>query len=146
MLQEGQSVEVQVTLQPMGSKCYTGIAVASPPVEVMAELVATPPAPLPPTSLSQSTQSPVQTIMAGKPNCFKNLFPVPTPAVFRVTAKKGTGMVLGQLYEKLETSSNPRSPWPMGERGHSRSVVRRSVVSVGAARAPAHSGRAPLAR
>lgn len=97
MLQEGQAIQVSFTAQP--GKCYTGIGVASPPVEILLEL-ATNMAPLPPTVVSQSPQAPVQTVMAGGQQCFKNPSPVPIPGMFRVTAKKGTGMVLAQLYER----------------------------------------------
>ena len=97
MLSEGQAIEVSFTAQP--GKCYTGVGVASPPVEILLEMATNMP-PLPPTVVSQSPQAPVQTVMAGGQQCFKNPSPMPIPGMFRVTAKKGTGMVLAQLYER----------------------------------------------
>jgi hypothetical protein len=97
MLNEGQSSEQQVTLQ--AGKCYTGIGAGAPTIsELVVELV-TPP-PMPPQVMSASTPGPMQVVMAAQPNCFRNPFPMGGPAVFRVTARKGSGPAIAQLYAK----------------------------------------------
>ena len=101
MLQEGQSAQVTVMLAAGGQRCYTGVGVGSPSVaQLDISLVAAPPPPLPPTTLSQSSGSGSMPVMAGKPNCYKNLLPVPIQANFKLTATKGTGPALAQLYAK----------------------------------------------
>jgi hypothetical protein len=101
MLQEGQSVQTTVTLAPGGQRCYTGVGVGSPSLtQLDLALVAAPPPPLPPTALSQSSGTGAMPVMAGKPNCFKNLLPLPIQATFKLTATKGSGPALAQLYGK----------------------------------------------
>jgi hypothetical protein len=95
-LQEGQFIKTNVTLQP--GKCYTGIAMASGPAEVVVELLA--PAPLPPQVGSTSNQGNIA-IFGAKANCVKNPLPMAAPAIFRVTSKKGGAPVFAQLYAKL---------------------------------------------
>jgi hypothetical protein len=95
-LQEGQFIKTNVTLQP--GKCYTGIAMASGPAEVIVELVA--PAPLPPQVGSTSPQGPIA-VFGAKTQCVKNPLPMAAPAIFRVTSKKGSAPVFAQLYAKL---------------------------------------------
>lgn len=99
MLQEGQSMQVTVTLA--GNKCYTGIGLGAPSFSQLdLQLVAAPPPPLPPTTLSQSSGGGPMPVMAGKPNCFRNLLPVPVQANFKITATKGSGPAMAQLYAK----------------------------------------------
>jgi hypothetical protein len=101
MLNEGQSLQVTVTLAAGGSKCYTGIGLGAPSFSQLdLQLIAAPPPPLPPTTLSQSSGGGPMPVMAGKPNCFKNLFPVPVQANFKLTATKGSGPAMAQLYMK----------------------------------------------
>ncbi|MCC6649284.1 MAG: hypothetical protein IT374_27405 [Polyangiaceae bacterium] len=96
--QQGVPLERQVTLQP--GKCYTAIAGALPPVaDVSIELVLNAP-PAPQAVLSQSTGGGLQPVMAPMPNCFKNMTPLPGPAILRVTSKQGSGPVMAQLYVK----------------------------------------------
>ena len=101
MAQQGTPLTTAVTIQPSGTKCYTAIAVGAPPItDLVVELWASPPPPLPPTVLSQSSTTGVEAVMAGKPNCFKNLLPIPIPGTLKVTARAGSGLVLAQLYAK----------------------------------------------
>ncbi len=94
--QQGQPATTPVNLQ-MG-KCYTAIAVAGPPIsDLLVELVATPPAPLPPVPVAQQAGS-NQVVLSGQPNCFQAL--APTSGMLRVTARNGSGPVLAQLYGK----------------------------------------------
>lgn len=111
MLQEGQSLQVTVNLAAGGSKCYTGLAIGAPSfTQLDLQLVAAPPPPLPPTTLSQSSGGGPLPVMAGKPNCFKNLLPVPIQANFKLTATKGSGPAMAQLYMKLRNeASRPQS-------------------------------------
>jgi hypothetical protein len=110
MLQEGQSLQVTVTLAAGGSKCYTGLAIGAPSfTQLDLQLVAAPPPPLPPTTLSQSSGGGPMPVMAGKPNCFKNLLPVPMQANFKLTATKGSGPAMAQLYMKLGGEGPDRS-------------------------------------
>ena len=98
MLQQGQFLRTSVTLQP--GKCYTGIAIGTPTAqELVVDLVSNVPS-APAQVLTQSTASPMQTIMADKPNCFRSPLPIPTPVYFRVTMKRGSGPVVAQLYSK----------------------------------------------
>ena len=101
MLQTGQSLQVNVIIAASGTRCYTGIAVGLPTVtDIAVELYANPPPPLPPGIVSQSQGAANPAVMAGKPNCFKNLLPIPGPAVFKITVRGGSGPVLAQLYAK----------------------------------------------
>lgn len=100
MLEQGKSLEMPVVLAASGTKCYTGIGVGLPPItDLVVELWTNAP-PIPPTIVSQSQGGGNQVVMAGKPNCFKNMLPIPGPAIFKVTARGGTGPVLAQLYAK----------------------------------------------
>lgn len=100
ILEQGKYLEMTATLAPSGQKCYTGIGVGLPPItDLVVELWTNTP-PLPPTIVSQSQTTGNQVVMAGKPNCFKNLLPIPGPVTFRVTARGGSGPVLAQLYAK----------------------------------------------
>ncbi len=102
MLQEGQSMQVSVTLAAGGSKCYTGIGIGAPSYSQLdLQLVGAPPPPLPPMVLSQSSGGGPMPVMAGKPNCFKNISPFPLTANFKLTATKGSGPAMAQLYAKL---------------------------------------------
>ena len=101
-LSEGQSLQTPVTLQPGGTKCYTGIGVGAPSfAQLDVALVAAPPPPLPPATVSQSNGGGAMPVMAGKPNCYKNLLPIPISANFKLTATKGSGPAMAQLYSKL---------------------------------------------
>jgi hypothetical protein len=101
MLQQGQSLQTSVIIAAGGTRCYTGIAIGAPTVTDLAvELILNAPPPIPPGILSQSQGAANPAIMAGKPNCFKNLLPVPGPAIFKVTARAGSGPVVAQLYAK----------------------------------------------
>jgi hypothetical protein len=98
-ISQGQPATTAVQIAP--GKCYTAIAVASPPIgDLMLELVATPPAPFPPVTLSQAAGG-TQVVMAGQPNCFRPMSPVAVNGVLRVTSRQGSGPVLAQLYAKL---------------------------------------------
>jgi hypothetical protein len=104
MIQPGTPLTTSITLQPSGTKCYTAIAVGAPPVtDLLVEIWASPPPPLPPMPvlMAQSTTTGIPAVLAGAPNCFKNLLPVPVPATLKVTARAGGGPVLAQLYAKL---------------------------------------------
>jgi hypothetical protein len=97
MLNEGQSSQVFVTLQP--GKCYTGIGLSAPTIsELVVDLTTAPP--LPPLVLSQSAPGPLNTVMASQPNCFRSPTPFPFPALFRLSARKGAGPAVAQLYAK----------------------------------------------
>jgi hypothetical protein len=97
-ISQGQPATTAVQIAP--GKCYTAIAVASPPIgDLMLELVATPPAPFPPVTLSQAAGG-TQVVMAGQPNCFRPMSPVAVNGVLRVTSRQGSGPVLAQLYAK----------------------------------------------
>jgi hypothetical protein len=134
MLQTGQSLQTSVIIAASGTRCYTGIAVGAPTVtDIAVELIASPPPPLPPGIVSQSQGVANPAIMAGKPNCFKNLLPIPGPAIFKVTARGGSGPVLAQLYAKL----NPR-----GAAGILRGATPRRRGSR-RGRTPPASGRRP---
>ena len=101
MAQQGTPLTTAVTIAPSGTKCYTAIAVGAPPVtDLVVELWANPPPPLPPTVLSQSQGTGAQAVMAAAPTCFKNLLPIPIPGTLKVTARAGSGLVLAQLYAK----------------------------------------------
>jgi hypothetical protein len=101
MLQQGQSLQTSVIIAAGGTRCYTGIAIGAPTITDLAvELILNAPPPIPPGILSQSQGAANPAIMAGKPNCFKNLLPVPGPAIFKVTARAGSGPVVAQLYAK----------------------------------------------
>ena len=98
-ISQGQPATTAVQIAP--GKCYTAVAVASPPIgDLMLELVATPPAPFPPVTLAQ-TAGGTQVVLAGQPNCFRPMSPVAVNGVLRVTARQGSGPVLAQLYAKL---------------------------------------------
>ncbi|MCU0656469.1 MAG: hypothetical protein MUF64_14830 [Polyangiaceae bacterium] len=101
MLQPGQPLQASVTLAASGARCYTVIALGAPLLtDLQIELVATPPAPLPPFVLAQSQSPANPAILAGSPNCFKNLSPLPTPATVKITSKTGSGPVAAQVYAK----------------------------------------------
>jgi hypothetical protein len=101
MLQPGQPLQASVTLAASGARCYTVIALGAPLLtDLQVELVATPPAPLPPFVLAQSQAPANPAILAGSPNCFKNLSPLPTPATVKITSKSGSGPVAAQVYAK----------------------------------------------
>lgn len=96
--QQGTPLTTAVTFQP--NKCYTAIAVASPPVsDVLVEMVANPGAPFPPTTLTQQAGG-AQTVASPQPNCFRNMSPAPVPGLLRVTVRAGAGPILAQLYGK----------------------------------------------
>ena len=101
MVQQGQSIQGVLQLQPSGTKCYTIVAVAPPTVtDIGIDLVATPPPPLPPTLIAQS-QSPGNPVaLAPKPNCYKNLLPIVVPATVKITVRQGSGPVIAQVYAK----------------------------------------------
>lgn len=103
MAQPGTPLTANITLQPSGTKCYTAIAVGAPPLtDLLVEIWASPPPPLPPMPvlMAQSSTTGIPAVLAGAPNCFKNLLPVPVPATLKVTARAGSGPVLAQLYAK----------------------------------------------
>ncbi|MCU0684368.1 MAG: hypothetical protein MUF34_19355 [Polyangiaceae bacterium] len=105
-ISQGQPATTVVQIAP--GKCYTAVAVASPPIgDLMLELVATPPAPFPPVTLAQ-TAGGTQVVLAGQPNCFRPMSPVAVAGVLRVTARQGSGPVLAQLYAKLGRCSSRR--------------------------------------
>ena len=98
IIQQGTPLQTPVNIQP--GRCYTGIAVASPPVgDLLLELVATPPSPFPQVGLTQGTGG-SQTVMNGAPNCFRSSSPVAVQGIFRVTSRNGSGPLLAQLYSK----------------------------------------------
>lgn len=104
-LSQGQPSTTAVQIAP--GRCYTAVAVASPPIgDLMIELVATPPAPFPPVTLAQAAGG-TQVVMAGQPNCFRPMSPVAVAGVLRVTARQGSGPVLAQLYAKLGRPPTP---------------------------------------
>ncbi len=132
-ISQGQPSTTPVQIAP--GKCYTAIAVASPPIgDLMVELVATPPAPFPPATLSQAAGG-TQVVMAGQPNCFRALSPVAINGVLRVTARQGSGPVLAQLYAKLTRRRRDRPPWA-GRAGRRSARFGRS--------APRRVGRRPV--
>lgn len=99
--QTGQCLEAQVMLQP--GKCYTAVGNGAGPSDIEVSLMSPPPpAPLPqisqPLAVDQSAGP--TAVMAGAPNCFRSLFPVPTPAKFVLKVTQGAGVAAAQLYEK----------------------------------------------
>lgn len=101
MTQTGQVLEVAVTLQP--GKCYTGIGGGLPPLtQLDLELQAAAPIPgAPPLTLAVSAAGGgIQPVLGGKPNCFKNPFPIPGPAKFRLKITGGSGPAIATIYEK----------------------------------------------
>ncbi|HEU4411202.1 MAG TPA: hypothetical protein VFS43_38470 [Polyangiaceae bacterium] len=97
-ISQGQPSTTAVQIAP--GRCYTAVAVASYPInDLVIELVATPPAPFPPVTLSQAAGG-TQVVMAGQPNCFRPMSPVAVNGVLRVTSRQGSGPVLAQLYAK----------------------------------------------
>ena len=100
MLQTGQSIEQNVQLAPSGTKCYTAIAVGAPSLtELQLEMVLNM-APLPPTVVAQAQTPANPAVLAGSPNCYKNITPIAGMVKLKVTAKTGSGPVLVQLYSK----------------------------------------------
>ena len=100
MAQPGQIFEVPVTLQP--GKCYTGIGAGLPPLtQLDLELQAAAPFPgAPPLTLAVSAAGGgIQPVLGGKPNCFKNPFPIAGPAKFRLKVT-GSGPAIATIYEK----------------------------------------------
>ena len=99
-LQEGQTLEQAVTLQP--GKCYTVVALGMPNIQdlrVVLEPVV--PAGIPNVmTLSQSMTSGSQLTMAPTPNCYTLLSPLAVQAKIIVTARAGSGPVGAQLYMK----------------------------------------------
>jgi hypothetical protein len=95
-LQPGTPLTIPV--QIAAGKCFTAIAVA-PGVDMLVELVATPPAPFPQHTVSKGEGN-SQAIMAGNPNCFRNILPAPVQGILRVTARSGSGPLVAQLYAK----------------------------------------------
>jgi hypothetical protein len=100
MLQQGQSMQLSAQLAPGGSKCYTVIAVGAVSVtEIQVDMVLNLPM-APPAVVAQTQTATNPAVMAGSPNCFKNLAPIPGPVVIKVTARAGTGPVMAQLYAR----------------------------------------------
>lgn len=122
-ISQGQPATTVVQIAP--GRCYTAVAVASPPIgDLMLELVATPPAPFPPVTLAQAAGG-TQVVMAGQPNCFRPMSPVAVAGVLRVTARQGSGPVLAQLYAKLE---RPRRGVAAERRDARRSALSRAPI------------------
>lgn len=99
--QTGQCLEAQIMLQP--GKCYTAVGNGAGPGDIEVSLVTVPPPPpfpqiSQPLSVDQSAGP--TAVMAGAPNCFRSIFPVPTPAKFVLKVTQGTGVAAAQLYEK----------------------------------------------
>lgn len=100
VLQTGQSMQQNAQLAPGGTRCYTAIAAGLPSVtEIQLELWTNMP-PLPPTIVAQAQTPANPAVLAGSPNCFKNVLPIPGMVFMKVTAKSGSGPVVAQLYSK----------------------------------------------
>jgi hypothetical protein len=95
---EGQSFEIPLTMQP--GKCYTVVAVSMGVQELDAKIAAQPLPQLPPTPLAQDSNSGGQAVVGGKGSCFKNAAPLAVPAKVIVTATRGSGAAVAQIYVK----------------------------------------------
>ena len=103
--QTGQGTEAQFQMQP--GKCYTVVAAGAPTVtELNFQLVAVPMPglPLPPGAgamvLAQDSDTGSQAVIGKKPNCYKALAPIATPAKVVMTVAGGGGPAAAQVYEK----------------------------------------------
>ncbi len=96
-LQQGQTAEVAFTAEP--GKCYTGVGAGTPPVQgVQLEVTLAPPAP--PMTLLQTQDVTITPVLGPKGQCFRTPIPIPSPAIFRVRATQGGGMIYAQLFGK----------------------------------------------
>jgi hypothetical protein len=100
VLQTGQSVQQPIQLAAGGARCYTAIAVGAPSVTaIKVEFWSNMP-PVPPTIVAQSQASANPSVLAGSPNCFKNILPIPGMVMMKATVEGGSGPVMVQLYAK----------------------------------------------
>ncbi len=97
-LQQGQTSEGQITLQP--NKCYTLVAASMPGV-FEAEIKVTMPAPLTTQVLGQNAagMNPMPVVWGGG-NCYRTPSPIAMPARLEVTMKSGAGTIGIQPYSK----------------------------------------------
>jgi pyruvate/2-oxoglutarate dehydrogenase complex dihydrolipoamide acyltransferase (E2) component len=99
-LQQGQSLQQNLQLVAGGARCYTVLAVGAPSVTaIKIEMLSNMP-PLPPVVVAQSQTSANPSVLAGSPNCYKNLLPIPGMVLVKVTAEAGSGPVMAQVYSK----------------------------------------------
>jgi pyruvate/2-oxoglutarate dehydrogenase complex dihydrolipoamide acyltransferase (E2) component len=99
-LQQGQSLQQNLQLAAGGARCYTVLAVGAPSVTaIKIEMLSNMP-PLPPVVVAQSQTSANPSVLAGSPNCYKNLLPIPGMVLVKVTAEAGSGPVMAQVYSK----------------------------------------------
>jgi hypothetical protein len=96
---QGQSLEVQIQMQP--GVCYTVVAAAPTAQNVDVQLAPISPLPgvSPPVIAQDQTQAPTA-VVGGKPNCFKWAAPIAGPMRVILTVSAGQGMAAAQVYEK----------------------------------------------
>ena len=99
----GQFKESDLLEQPINiqaGKCYMILASGVGVSEVDLQLVAQTP-PLPPVVLAQSATSGPNAVLGGKATgCWKNPMPTSGAGKVIVRARRGTGIVVGQVYMK----------------------------------------------
>lgn len=100
MLQEGQYLEQNATLQP--GKCYTIVGLGLPGIQEL-DIVMSPAIPLqnaPLLPLAQDNQTGSQATVAPQPDCYKYVMGLPLQVKITVIAKSGSGPAGAQLYVK----------------------------------------------
>ncbi len=98
-LQQGQTIENPITLQP--GKCYSVVASALPPVtEVNIRIHAISPLPGPGLVLAEDKDTGATAVLGRTPNCYKNALPMAAPAKIVVEVAGGSGAVAAQVFEK----------------------------------------------
>ena len=98
--QQGQSLEVQVQMQP--GVCYTIVGAALPTVQNL-DIQLAPVSPIPginaPVLGTDKTTGPTA-VVGEKPNCFKWPGPVAAPMRVILTVSAGQGIAAAQVYQK----------------------------------------------
>ena len=97
-LAEGKSLQRTVVLMP--GRCYTAIGVDDVSGTTLQLALATFVPGGTPMVLANSGAAAPAPVLAAQPSCFKPTGTKPIDAVFTITAKKGGGNVLAQLYSK----------------------------------------------
>jgi hypothetical protein len=97
-LAEGKVLQRTVVLTP--GRCYTAIGVNDGSGTTLQLTLATFAPGGTPTTLATSGAATPAPVIAAQPSCFKPAGTKPIDAVFTITAKKGGGNVLAQLYSK----------------------------------------------